>query len=298
LSPWCSSAGALTLGLLYGLGIQGVLNSKLKNAAKYLMQASIVFVGLAVDPEKVIAAGQSGIFLTFISLVGILTAGFLLGHYLGIQPRVTTLISAGTGICGGSAIAAMGPIIKASGEEMSVALATVFSLNAAALFIFPWLGHAFHLSAEQFGYFAAIGIHDTSSVVGAAAQFDPASLATAVTVKLARALWIIPLMFATAGFLKFRSKNQAQSSQITIPWFIFIYLLAVVFHYYLPGLVTLYEGADAVGKAGLKGAIFFIGAQMTRKAIHQVGKKALLMGIILWALAALSILIPIKYLAE
>lgn len=245
------------------------------------MQISIVGLGFALDPSAVQRAGTQSVVVTLVGLLGIMTVAYFVSKPLKVSASTGSLIAAGTGICGGSAIAAMSPVVGATSAETAVALATVFSLNAVALFIFPPLGRLFELSPEQFGMWAAIAIHDTSSVVGAAAQFHPESIAVAVTTKLTRALWIIPMVFGTAYFMR-RKDGGSNNSKAKVPLFIVFFVLAVLIHAMLPEMPEVYSAIDKFGKATLRVAIFLIGAQLSRSMLKSVGSKALAMGVILW----------------
>jgi uncharacterized integral membrane protein (TIGR00698 family) len=223
--------------------------------------------------QKVVEAGRTGILFTVATIAGTLLLGFLLGRAMRINQSTSHLISSGTAICGGSAIAAVGPVINASDEEMSVALGTVFILNSIALFLFPPLGHHVQLTQTQFGVWAAIAIHDTSSVVGAAARYGAEALQIATTVKLARALWIVPLTIGTAFAFKRRS------TKIAIPWFILFFVVASVIRTYASGP---WDAVVYVARVGLTITLFLIGASLSRKSIAAVGARPLLLGVILW----------------
>lgn len=274
---------ALSLGLQWGLP------ASLKNAGRICMQISIVGLGFALDPAAVQKAGLQSIAITLFSLVGIMVLGFLVARALKVKSTTSSLIAAGTGICGGSAIAAMSPVIGATSAETAVAMATVFSLNAIALFLFPPLGHLFNLTPEQFGLWAAIAIHDTSSVVGAATQYHADSVAIAITTKLTRALWIVPMVFGTSMILNLRAgKNGA--GKASVPIFIVLFIVAVILHALLPDMPSVYEVINTMGKAILKVAIFLIGAQLTRQMLQSVGARALTLGVILWLSMSAAIL--------
>ena len=292
-SPWCDSSLALALGLVLSLGFQWVLPQALRNAGKLLMQISIVAMGFALDPFAVQKTGSKSIVVTLCSLVGIMVLAFFVSRLLRVKPTTGSLIAAGTGICGGSAIAAMSPVVGASSSETAVALATVFSLNAVALFIFPPLGHYFNLTPEQFGWWAAIAIHDTSSVVGAAAQFHPDSVAVAVTTKLTRALWIVPMVFGTSYFLKWRGAKSG-NGKASVPPFILFFVAAVFIHALLPDMPEFYKVLNTAGKAVLKVAIFLIGAQLSRSMLKSVGVRALTLGVLLWIAMSVSVLIWVR----
>ena len=288
-SPWCGSPLALAMGMTLSLLLEWPLSGPLKNLGKTLMQVSIVGLGFALDPLAVQKAGMQSVVVTLLSLTGIMVVAFFASRLLKVKATTGSLIAAGTGICGGSAIAAMSPVIGATSAETAVALATVFSLNAIALFIFPPLGHWLSLTPEQFGWWAAIAIHDTSSVVGAAAQFHPDSVAVAVTTKLTRALWIVPMVFGTSFVMKWRG-DKSGNGKATIPVFIFLFVAAVIIHALLPEMPAVYAVINSLGKAVLKVAIFLIGAQLTRGMLKGVGLRAMTLGVVLWFVMAVSVL--------
>jgi uncharacterized integral membrane protein (TIGR00698 family) len=240
---------------------------------KILLQASVVGLGFGIDLQKVVQAGKTGFLFTVATILGTLLLGALAGRALAVERRTTHLISSGTAICGGSAIAAVGPVLEASDEEMSVSLGTVFILNSIALFVFPMIGHALNLTQTQFGVWSAIAIHDTSSVVGAAAKYGREALEIATTVKLTRALWIVPLTIGTA--LAFRRK----STRVTVPWFILFFLLASIVRGTLSGP---WETIVKVAKIGLTVTLFLIGAGLSRQSIAAVGARPLILGVVLW----------------
>ena len=289
-SPWCSSALALVIGLVLALGLQWRLPDVLRKHSKFVMQAAIVALGFSMSPAAVVKAGSTGIGVTLVSLVSIMVCGLVLSRLLKVQGTTGILISAGTGICGGSAIASMSPVLQSQPEETAVAMATVFCLNAIALVVFPPMGHALHLSPEQFGWLAAIAIHDTSSVVGAATQFDPDSVAIAVTTKLTRTLWIIPMLILTTVILRFKHRGERSKGKLMIPWFIFVFVAAVIVHGILPEMPDLYKAADVLGRGALKVAIFAAGAQLTRATIKKVGLRAMILGVVLWVIMTVGML--------
>lgn len=226
--------------------------------------------------QKVVDAGRTGLLFTVATIFGTLLLGFLIGRALRISRTTAHLISSGTAICGGSAIAAVGPVLEASDEEMSVALGTVFILNSIALFIFPAIGHSLAMTQNQFGIWAAIAIHDTSSVVGAATRYGTEALQIATTVKLTRALWIVPVTIATA-FL-FRKK----SARIAIPWFILWFVVASLIRTYTPAPLAVWNTTTMLAKIGLTVTLFLIGAGLSRKSIAAVGARPLILGVLLW----------------
>ena len=257
-----------------------------KKASKYLLQYSVVGLGFGMNLEASLASGKEGMEFTIISVAGTMLIGMLIGHkLLKIDRNPAYLVSSGTAICGGSAIAAIGPVIRAKESDMSVALATIFVLNAIALFLFPVIGHALGLTQHQFGTWAAIAIHDTSSVVGAGAAYGEEALEVATTVKLTRALWIIPLALVTSVVFK------GDGKKITIPWFIVCFIGALLLNTYVledyPAVGAIVSG---VARKMLILTMFFIGASLTRKVLRQVGFKPLLQGVLLWIVISCSTL--------
>jgi len=234
---------ALAIGLVYGFAFENADNPGGKNLTKYLLQASVVGLGFGMDLHEVVHAGRSGFVYTALGITFSMILGLLLGHLLKVGSTSSLLISVGTAICGGSAIAAVGPIANASDEEMAVSLATIFILNSIALLIFPTIGWALHLSETQFGLWSALAIHDTSSVVGAAAKYGPLALAVGTTVKLARALWIVPLSVATAVVKRTKARIQW-------PWFILFFCLAAIFNTYFPAIFLFSHALFALGRLG------------------------------------------------
>jgi uncharacterized integral membrane protein (TIGR00698 family) len=276
VTPWASPPIALALGLALALTLGHPFASRNSKATKLLLQTSVVLLGFGMNLQKVVEAGRTGIVFTIVTIVGTLLLGFLLGRMMNISRTTSHLISSGTAICGGSAIAAVGPVVNASDEEMSVALGTVFILNSIALFIFPMIGHRLGLTQPQFGVWAAIAIHDTSSVVGAAAKYGTEALQIATTVKLTRALWIVPLTLATAFFFK------RKSARVTIPWFILWFVVASVMRTYVGAPAEVWSTLTMLARIGLTITLFLIGAGLSRKSIAAVGARPLLLGILLW----------------
>lgn len=273
LTPWCSPPIALALGLALALTIGHPY--KTSKATKLLLQISVVGLGFGMNLQKVVEAGRAGVLFTIATIVGTLLLGWLIGRAMHISRGTAHLISSGTAICGGSAIAAVGPVIGASDEEMSVSLGTVFILNSVALFAFPAIGAALQLTQTQFGVWAAIAIHDTSSVVGAASSYGAEALQIATTVKLARALWIVPLTLATAfAFHKRKAK-------VAWPWFILFFLVAAVIATYVDGP---WEWIVRGARMGLTVTLFLIGASLSRRSLAAVGVRPLILGIVLWIL--------------
>jgi len=280
-SGFLSPPVALALGLLFGLTLPHPYDVAAKKVSKFLLQASVVGLGFGMNLHQVVQAGTSGFVYTMLGISFALLVGMGLGALLGVQRVPAFLISTGTAICGGSAIAAVGPITQASDEEMAIALGTVFVLNSVALLIFPAIGSALKLTQSQFGLWAALAIHDTSSVVGAAAKYGAVALAIATTVKLARALWIVPLSIATAIV-------RGAKAKIQWPWFIGLFCLAAVCNTYLPGGTHAYTLAVKIAKVGLTATLFLIGSGISMATIKQVGHRPLLQGIILWLLVSVG----------
>jgi uncharacterized integral membrane protein (TIGR00698 family) len=274
-SGFVSPPVALAMGLVFGLLLPHPYSRQAKTFSKFLLQASVVGLGFGMNLHQVVQAGRSGFVYTLLGISFALLAGMGLGALLGVQRVPAFLISTGTAICGGSAIAAVGPITQASDEEMAIALGTVFVLNSVALLTFPAIGSALKLTQPQFGLWAALAIHDTSSVVGAAAKYGAEALAIATTVKLARALWIVPLSIATAIV-------RGAKAKIQWPWFIALFCLAAVCNTYLPGGAHAYAAAVKVAKIGLTATLFLIGSGISLETIKRVGPRPLLQGIILW----------------
>lgn len=287
LTPFVSPPIALAAGLIMAFTIGNPYPEATRKDTKYLLQASVVVLGFGMNLTSVVEAGKDGILFTIATIFGTLLLGYLVGKLLKVEGKTSTLISSGTAICGGSAIAAVAPAISADTEEISVSLGTVFILNSIALFAFPAIGHALNLSQNQFGIWAAIAIHDTSSVVGAAQSYGLEAQQIATTVKLARALWIAPIALIFSYI--YRDKSGETKAKITIPWFIFLFLLATVFRTYAPAITptSLFDWLVAVAKVGLTVTLFLIGASLSREMLKKVGIKPLIQGIILWIVISL-----------
>lgn len=273
---------ALGLGLVVAFTIGNPFPQVEGKVTKYLLQASVVLLGFGMNLSSVYKAGRDGILFTIATIFGTLILGYFVGKMLKVADKTSTLISSGTAICGGSAIAAVAPAINAENDEITVSLGTVFVLNSVALFVFPMIGHLLGMTPDQFGVWAAIAIHDTSSVVGAATAFGQDSLVTATTVKLARALWIAPLALMFAYL--YRDRNSESKTKVAIPWFILLFLAATAFRTYASAkiLPSLFDSAVNLAKAGLTVTLFFIGASLSHDTIKKFGYWALLQGVILW----------------
>jgi uncharacterized integral membrane protein (TIGR00698 family) len=278
-----SPAFALLLGLFFGLALTNPFSRESKRYAKILLQVSVVALGFGMNMNQIVHAGRSGFFYTALSITGAMLLGLTLGYFFHVNKRSSFLITAGTAICGGSAIAAVGPLAGANEEEMAVSLGTVFILNSIALFLFPVIGLALHLSQTQFGLWAALAIHDTSSVVGATAKYGPTALAVGTTVKLARALWILPLSVVTSVLLKNKAKIQ-------VPWFIPFFCAAAFLNSAFPHLQPEFSIASKLGKIGLSVTLFLIGASLSRESLKRVGVRPLLQGIFLWVVVGATTL--------
>lgn len=278
LSSWVTPPVALFLGLVFALTCGQAYPTFNKKVSKKLLQYSVIGLGFGMNLHASLASGKEGMLFTIVSVFGTLLIGMLIGcKLLKINRNTAYLISSGTAICGGSAIAAVGPIIKAKDSDMSVALATIFILNAIALFLFPALGHWLGMTQQEFGTWAAIAIHDTSSVVGAGAAYGEEALQVATTIKLTRALWIIPLALLTAVI--FRSEGK----KISIPWFILFFIVAMLLNtYVLTDIPQVGQFIYGIARKGLVITMFFIGASLSIDTIKSVGIRPLLQGILLW----------------
>lgn len=277
-----SPAYALLLGLIFAFTFENPFPKFNKKCSKYLLQASVVGYGFSMNLQQSLRSGAEGMTFTVVSVIGVMVLGVLLGYWLHVERKTAYLISSGTAICGGSAIAAVGPVVKANDNEMAVSLGVVFILNAIALFIFPPLGHLAGMSETQFGTWAAIAIHDTSSVVGAGDAYGTKALEVATLIKLTRALWIIPLALVTMFI--FRDKT----AKISIPWFIFLFILAMVVNTYAGLPVEFGQTMAFWAKKGMVVTLFLIGASLSIKSIRSVGVKPLLLAIALWIAIGVS----------
>jgi uncharacterized integral membrane protein (TIGR00698 family) len=278
-SGFVSPPFALALGLFFGLAFTHPFPAPARRYSRILLQASVVALGFGMNLHDIWRAGRSGFLYTAVGIAAALLLGAVLGRLLRVPARTSFLISAGTAICGGSAIAAVAPIVEAEEEEIAVSLGTVFVLNSVALFVFPWLGAWLHLQQEQFGLWSALAIHDTSSVVGATAKYGAVALAVATTVKLARALWIVPLSIGTALVKRHKAK-------ILWPWFIAFFVLAAMLNTYFVLGAPLFHTFFRVGRIGLTVTLFLIGAGISKATLKRVGPRPLLQGVILWLMVA------------
>ena len=274
--PFVSPAIALFIGLILGFTVSNPYIKQSSKASKYLLQFAVVGLGFGMNLYESLQSGKEGMLFTVVSVTGVLALGYWLGRRMMMDTKTAYLISSGTAICGGSAIAAVAPILKATPNQMSVSLGTIFILNAIALFIFPPIGRLLQLTQEQFGLWAAIAIHDTSSVVGAGAAYGHKALEVATMVKLTRALWIIPLSIVTTFFFK------QKDSKIKIPWFIFFFILAMIVNtiFSLPENLTSF--IVLLSKKGMTITLFLIGSGLSLKVLKSVGIRPLFLGVTLW----------------
>jgi uncharacterized integral membrane protein (TIGR00698 family) len=284
-----SPAIALAGGIAFGFTVEHPLRTESSSLARLLLQASVVALGFRMNLKQVVHAGRSGFFYTAISISCAMLLGLLFGSLLKVAGKASFLIAAGTAICGGSAIAAIAPITGADEEEISVSMGTVFVLNSVALLIFPAIGHALHLSQNQFGLWSALAIHDTSSVVGAAARYGNQALAVGTTVKLARALWIVPVSLLAAAYMARLAHGAGCSyspAKVKVPWFIFLFCLAAAASTYLPRFAAQYGVLNHLGKSGLTATLFLIGTGLSRSTLQQVGIRPFVQGVALWIIVA------------
>lgn len=283
VSVFVSPAVALFAGIVLALFVGNPYGALSKKVSKYLLQAAVVGLGFGMNLHESLAAGKDGIIFTIVSVTGVMVIGYSIGRMMGILPKLSYLISAGTAICGGSAIAAVSPVVKADDNETSISLAVIFTLNAIALFIFPPIGEMLGLTQNQFGLWAAIAIHDTSSVVGAASIYGEEALRVATTVKLTRALWIIPLSIVSIFIFARQNRNQeGEKTKINIPWFIFLFILAMVINTYISLPEGLLEVIKVASHKALSVTLFLIGCGLSVASIKKVGFKPVLLGVILW----------------
>ncbi len=285
-TPYISAPIALIAGFLFSLAVGHPLPKLTSKITSWLLKASVVGIGFGMNSQEALATGREGIGLTICSITIVLTVGYIVGRWLGIDRRMAHLISSGTAICGGSAIAAVAPAIEAKSEEISISLGVLFLLNSIALVIFPSLGHLLGLTQHQFGLWSASAIHATSSVVGAAATYGEEALKVATTVKLPRALWIIPISLLSV-FL-FRSK----SKKISIPWFIALFVGAMLLNSYLD-IKPIANGIYSLSKSALVVTLFLIGSGISLKALKTTGIKPILLGITLWIIISAVSLVAI-----
>ncbi len=286
LFPFVTAPMALFCGILFSL-LKIEKPFQFKKYSSPILQYSVVLMGFGMNLQQVIEVSSKGIILTACSVLLVFLLGVFLGKILKVERNTTFLISSGTAICGGSAIAAVSPIVGAKDSQISFSLTVVFVLNAIALFIFPFIGHYFNMSQESFGYWSAIAIHDTSSVVGAGAECGKEALQVAATVKLARTLWIIPLSFLV---LLINRKNNQGKGKIKIPWFILYFVIAILIAGFIPFLQPAYSVLSYIGKRGMVLALFMIGSGFNFADLKTVGVRPFLLGVFLWIIISVSTL--------
>ncbi len=287
LSGFINSPIALALGIVYALFFKHPYADLSQKAVKWLLKIAVIGLGFGMYMSEALAAGKDGFLLTLFSIITTLGLGYLIGKALKLDKKLSHLIATGTAICGGSAIAAVAPVIRSKNENISIALAVVFILNAIALLLFPYIGHLLDLSQYNFGLWAAIAIHDTSSVVGAAQAYGNEALSVATTVKLARALWIIPV--SIISLILFKGKGEG----VKIPWFIFLFLLAIIINTYTKFPETLSVKISSISRLLLVLTLFLIGTSLSKERIKSSGVKPMALGIILWLVISISSLIAI-----
>lgn len=289
-TPYLSAPIALLGGFLFTFLLGHPFPKLSGKATGMLLKASVVGLGFGMNIHSALQVGREGLWLTIASISTVLVLGYVIGRWLHMRRKMSHLVASGTAICGGSAIAAVAPAVKANEKETSVSLGVVFLLNSVALLLFPLLGHWLGLTQHQFGLWSAIAIHDTSSVVGASSAYGPEALNVATTVKLARALWIIPVSLLSA--LLFRSSGK----KVSIPWFIGFFIVAMLLNSYLPFVGMFNTQLVTVSKAALVVTLFLIGSSLSVEKIRAVGFKPLLLGVLLWAVVSVGSLLAILYL--
>lgn len=308
LTPWSSPPLALALGIFLALTHENPFSHVGKHMAKWLLQGCVIALGFGMNLAVVLEAGKNGLLFAAGSIVLTLGLGVVVGRLLHINPKTSALISSGTAICGGSAVAAVGSVIGAVEGDITVSMGTTFLLNAIALYVFPLVGHALNLSQTQFGTWAGVAIHDISSVVGAASHYGPSALETATAVKLSRALWIVPVAFGAAfafraprprsvtgdniGFDPTQTNNAAKG-KLQIPWFIGLFLLASIARSFVPGVAAIAPTVSHLATLGLTLTLFLIGAGISANTLKAVGGKPLLQGLLLWLVISTGSLLVI-----
>lgn len=289
-SIFLSPAIALFVGISFALFFRSDFEHYAKKGSKYLLQFSVVGLGFGMNLHESLRASGDGMVFTIVSVTGVMVAGYLLGRALRVDKKLSYLISSGTAICGGSAIAAIAPVIRSNTNQTSMSLAVIFTLNALALFVFPALGHLLGMTQQQFGTWAAIAIHDTSSVVGAGSAYGAEALMVATTIKLTRALWIIPLaIFSSFVF----PVEQGKRRRISIPWFILLFVVAMMLNTYLPLNTNFLDVVSLLSHKCLSITLFLIGSTLSISAIREVGAQPVILGIVLWFIISITTLIII-----
>ncbi len=288
--PFCSPPVALALGLIFGLLGANAWPAKTHLVSRELLKLSVIGLGFGMDLRSVLHTGEISFVYTALGIAGALALGFFLGKRLSVSRNATFLIAAGTSICGGSAIAAVRSVLDAGEEETAVSLTTIFVLNSIALLVFPLIGHSFGLSQRQFGLWAALAIHDTSSVVGAGIKYGPGALVVGTTVKLVRALWIVPVTLLAAMLLR----RGTETVKTKWPWFILFFLLAAWARSLFPAADRLWDGLASLARIGFCLTLFLIGAGLSRSGLRNLGWRPLALGISLWVVVAATSLLLIR----
>ncbi|MDF2435996.1 MAG: hypothetical protein K0Q95_372 [Bacteroidota bacterium] len=286
-TPYASAPVALFAGLIFSFLLGNPFKEYTAKGTGFLLKACVVGLGFGIQADQALEAGSKGVLFTIVTIFGTIILGYLIGKWLKIESRTSHLISCGTAICGGSAIAAIAPVVKAEQSQISMALGTVFILNAIALFAFPVIGHLFHLTQSQFGIWAAVAIHDTSSVVGASSRYGLESMQIATTVKLARALWIIPVVFFSA--MAFKNKT----SKFTIPYFIILFFIAMILNSYIPAIAPISKILTFLAQKGIIITLFLIGADISKETLRNVGFKPFFQGVLLWVIISVVSLLTV-----
>lgn len=292
---------ALFAGLLFAAIFGSPVAKFNKKTSKYLLQAAVVGLGFGMNLYKSLASGADGMLFTIVSVAGVMLLGVMVGKWLAVDAKTSYLVSSGTAICGGSAIAAIGGVLKADSNQMAVSLGVVFILNAVALFIFPPIGHMLDMSQQQFGTWAAIAIHDTSSVVGAGQAYGAQACEVATLIKCTRALWIIPLAFFTMWYFRKSAfgADGVGKAKVNIPWFIVLFVLAMVINTYSPdSWQPFYTSFASIAKKALTVVMFCIGAGLSLKVIKSVGVKPLVQALILWVAIGVASLLVVNITIE
>lgn len=298
-TPWATPAIALACGIAFALLLGNPFPSESKKISKVLLQACVVLLGFQMDFRQLVRVGISGWFFAAFTIATTFALGLWAARVLKLHQRTSLLISAGTAICGGSAIAAVGPVINAAESEMAMAIGTVFMLNAVALYLFPFIGHVLHLTPAQFGVWSGIAIHDISSVVGAASAYGETSLQIATATKLSRTLWIVPVTLMVAFFYAKKNADSDSAnakSGMTVPWFIALFVLASLTRMAMPAILPLTVYIAAVARKGLTLTLFLIGSGISRKTLRATGWKAVAQGVFLWAFMTLASLAVVRHI--
>lgn len=303
LVTWSSPPLALVCGILFTLLIGHPFAHWNRRATKWLLQICVVLLGFGMNLAVVLRLGLDGSLFAAATIGATLLLGYWLGPKLALDRKTSTLISVGTAVCGGSAIAAVSSVIAASEAEIAVSIGTIFMLNAVALYLFPVVGHFLHLSQSQFGLWAGVAIHDISSVVGAGMSYGPRALMTATAVKLSRTLWIVPLTVAIAFGFRRKGAGRAEGEpaarsrkfQVTVPWFIGFFLLASLFRSYLPFVAACSPVISEVAGRGMILVLFLIGTSLSIRALRVVGWRTVVAGLTLWIFISVTSLLAIRF---